>query len=175
MTTNITSINEVDLIGLSELVERFGADPSEAVVSFMARSRWTGGIESATEVRHHPPVVVDEPENLGGHDVAPNPVEYVLIAFGSCLTVGYAAVASVRGIELRSLEIEIEGILDLRVFLGLVDGHAGYERIEVTACVESDASAEELEALHQAVVATSPVGHTLQNPVELVTRLVKAG
>lgn len=175
MPTSTTSINGVDLAGLSGLAERFGADPSEAVVSFTARSRWTGGFESATEVRHHPPVVVDEPESLGGHDVAPNPVEYVLAALGSCLTVGYAAGASVRGIELRSLEIEIEGVLDLRVFLGLVDGHAGYERIEVTTRVESDASAEELEALHQAVVATSPVGHTLQKPVELVTRLVKAG
>lgn len=122
-------------------------------------------------MREHEGIAVDEPEALAGADGAPNPVEYLLAALGSCLTVGYVVGATARGIELRSLELEVEGTLDLRVFLGLAQGHADYKRIEVATTIESDASAEEFEALHAHVVKTSPVGHTLTNPVELDVKL----
>jgi uncharacterized OsmC-like protein len=98
----------------------------------------------------------------------------VLASLGSCLAVGYAASASVRGIELRSLEVELSGTIDLRVFLGLAEGHAGYERIEVTARVDSDADDDALQELHEHVIRTSPVGNTIEHPVELDARLVRA-
>jgi uncharacterized OsmC-like protein len=118
--------------------------------------------------------VSDEPELLAGGNTAANPVEYLLAALGSCLAVGYAASAAVRGIELRSLEIELTGTIDLRVFLGLADGHAGYDRIQATARVDSDADDRELQDFHRHVVATSPVGNTIEQPVALDARLVKA-
>ena len=60
------------------------------------------------------------------------------------------------------------------MFLGLSDGHAGYERIEATARVESDADDAALQALHEHVVRTSPVGNTIERPVELEARLIRA-
>lgn len=171
MSTLTAPANGVDLSPVAALVEKISADPAAADLSFAARTRWTGGMASVTEVREHAGIAVDEPEALAGADGAPNPVEYVLAALGSCLTVGYVAGATARGIELRSLQLEIEGTLDLRVFLGLTQGHAGYKRINVTTTIESDAPAEELEALHTHVLKTSPVGHTLTNPVELVAKL----
>jgi uncharacterized OsmC-like protein len=97
-----------------------------------------------------------------------------LASLGSCLAVGYAASAAVRGIELRSLEIELSGTIDLRVFLGLAEGHAGYERIEATARVGTDADDAALEQLHEHVLRTSPVGNTIEHPVQLDARLVRA-
>lgn len=171
MSTRTSATTSVDLTPVAALVDKIAADPAVAVLSFAARTRWIGGVASVTDVRDHTEIRVDEPHGLAGADSAPNPVEYVLAALGSCLTVGYVAGAAARGIELRSLELEVEGTLDLRVFLGLAEGHAGYERIEVTATIESDSPPEELEALHAHVVRTSPVGHTLSNPVELDLKL----
>ena len=90
----------------------------------------------------------------------------MLAALGNCLAVGYAANASAAGIELRDVNIELEGDLDLHTFLGLApQGNAGYDNISVRVSIDSDASAEEIEALHQKVVGTSPVGHTLSRAV----------
>ena len=44
---------------------------------------------------------------------------------------GYAANASVDGITIQDLHIKLEGTLDLRTFLGLADGNAGFEGITV--------------------------------------------
>jgi uncharacterized OsmC-like protein len=113
----------------------------------------------------------DEPLGLGGEDTAANPVEQVLGAFGNCLAVGYAANATVAGIELKSLRIELEGDLDLHAFLGLREGHAGFESIKATVTIESDASDEAIEDLHNKVVSTSPVGHTLKRAIPLTVSL----
>ncbi|MCD6728285.1 MAG: OsmC family protein [Solirubrobacteraceae bacterium] len=174
MSTQPATANEIDLALIGQLVERCSNDPEAAQTSWTARTQWTGGFRSASYVREHAPIVTDEPKGLAGSDTAPNPVEYVLAALGSCLTVGYTAAAATQGIELRSLEIEVKGDLDLRVFLGLDKGHAGYSRIEVTAHVDSDADEDQLQRLHESVIATSPVGHTLENPIALRARLVKA-
>jgi uncharacterized OsmC-like protein len=94
-------------------------------------------------------------------------VEQVLAALGNCLAVGYAANATAAGIELNDLTIELRGDLDLHTFLGLAEGNAGYERIAVTVDIDSNASPEEIQALHDKVVGTSPVGHTLSRAVPI--------
>ena len=95
-----------------------------------------------------------------------------LAALGNCLAVGYAANATAAGIEIRDLNIELEGDLDLHTFLGLSPrGNAGYDSISVRVHIDSDASAEDLQALHDKVVGTSPVGHTLSRAVPLKVEL----
>jgi uncharacterized OsmC-like protein len=174
MSSSAATLNGVDLAGVGEFAQRLAADPDAQHSTWSARTTWTGAFTSETHARDHGPIVSDEPELLTGGNTAANPVEYVLAALGSCLAVGYAASAAARGIELRSLEIELSGTIDLRVFLGLAEGHAGYERIESTTRVESDAGDAELQQLHEHVIRTSPVGNTIAHPVALEARLVRA-
>lgn len=174
MSTHATRANDVDLGVVAALAERYASKPEEAQSSWSVRTQWTGAFRSASYARQHAPLRTDEPQWLAGTDTAPNPVEYVLAALGSCLTVGYAAAAAAREIELRSLEVEIKGNVDLRAFLGVAEGHAGYSDIEVTTYIDSDADQAQLEELHRAVVATSPVGNTIENPVPLNARIVKS-
>jgi uncharacterized OsmC-like protein len=169
-----TPLNGVDLAAVGEFAQQLAADPDADKSTWSARTSWTGAFTSSSYAREHGPIPSDEPDLLAGGNTAPNPVEYVLAALGSCLAVGYAASAAARGIELRSLEIVLTGTIDLRVFLGLAEGHAGFERIESTARVESDADDASLEQLHEHVVRTSPVGNTIAHPVELDARLVRA-
>jgi len=99
-------------------------------------------------------------------------VEQLLGALGNCLAVGYAANASAAGIAIRSLRISLEGSIDLRTFLGLADGNAGYEGISVRVALDTDATEEQTRALHRKVIGTSPVGHTLERAVPISVELV---
>lgn len=172
MTTTIGNLNSVNIAAVGDLVAAIQEEPKAADTIWSATVDWKGGFRSEARSRDFAPVPSDEPLGLGGEDTAPNPVEQVLGAFGNCLAVGYAANATVVGIELKSLRIDLEGDLDLHAFLGLREGHAGFESISATVSIETDASAEAIEALHQKVVTTSPVGHTLKQAIPLTVELV---
>lgn len=167
--TSGTRLNDVDLEAVGGLVQAVQDDPANARTTWNAHVTWKGGFASEARVRNFEPSASDEPSGLGGGDTAPNPVEQLLGALGNCLAVGYAANASVAGIELRDLRVDLAGDLDLRVFLGLAEGHAGFDGIRATVHLDSDAPREQLEALHAKVLGSSPVGHTLGAavPVEI--------
>jgi uncharacterized OsmC-like protein len=139
---------------------------------FNASVTWRGGFRNEIQVRDLAPTFADEPEVLGGTDTAPNPVEQVLGALGSCLAIGYTAGATARGISIEELRIDLAGSIDLPVFFGLKDGHAGYESVEARVHLVADASPEAIAELHESVVRTSPVGHTLARPAAVTVRLV---
>jgi uncharacterized OsmC-like protein len=171
MTTPINTLNSVNIAAVGDLVSAIQEEPTKADTIWRSTVDWKGGFRSEARSRDHDPVPSDEPIGLGGEDTAPNPVEQVLGAFGNCLAVGYAANATVAGIELKNLSIELEGDLDLHAFLGLREGHAGFESITATVSIESDAPAGQIEELHRRVVSTSPVGHTVQRSIPLTVEL----
>src|SRR4051795_6695355 len=149
-------VNGIDLKALGETVEAIEADPSRALVAFDVTTRWTGQTRSETIVdgyslggerihRSHK-IVADEPVELLGGDSSANPQELLMAAFNACITVGYVAGASVRGIRLDSLEIKTRGELDLRGFLGLDDQvPAGYESIDCEVLIKGDGTPEQFE------------------------------
>lgn len=53
----------------------------------------------------------------------------------------------------------------MHAFLGLREGDAGFGAIDAVVRLESSAAAEDISALHEHVLRTSPVGHTLQAAV----------
>jgi len=109
--------------------------------------------------------VVDEPTALGGTNDGPNPVEYLIGAWAGCLNVVVHTVAEERGIDLDNVEIEIQGTLDPRKFLGAADDvRAGYQELGVTINVESDADRDALDALSETVEERCPVGDNIGNP-----------
>jgi uncharacterized OsmC-like protein len=166
-----TTLNNVDLDAVTGLVKAIQDEPNVAATTWSAEVRWTGGFQSEARVREFAPVPSDEPAALGGADTAPNPVEQLLGALGNCLAVGYAANASVAGIAIRDLRIDLTGDLDLRAFLGLREGHAGFDGIQVAVHLDADGSPEQLKELHDTVVGTSPVGHTLGRAIPVTIEL----
>ena len=168
-TTTGDHLNQVDLGAVDALVEKIRQRPSAAQTTWSAEVRWTGAFRSEAAVRGFAPIASDEPRGIGGTNSAPNPVEQLLAALGNCLAVGYAANASAAGITIRDLRIHLDGDLDLRAFLGLTDGHAGFSAIRVAVYLDTDADEAALAELHAKVAATSPVGQTLSKaiPVEI--------
>jgi uncharacterized OsmC-like protein len=168
-TTTGDHLNQVDLSAVGALVEKIKERPSAGQTTWSAEVRWTGAFRSEAAVRDFAPIASDEPAGMGGTDSAPNPVEQLLGSLGNCLAVGYAANASVAGITIRDLRIDLEGDLDLHAFLGLTDGHAGFSAIRVAVHLDTDADEAAVAELHAKVAASSPVGQTLSRtiPVEI--------
>ena len=72
-------------------------------------------------VFERPPVslVNDEPLELLGENTALNPQEARMAEFNACVMNTYVISAAMKGIKLDKVELETEGELDLRGFLGL--------------------------------------------------------
>lgn len=165
-------LNDVDIDAVVGLAGKIASEPEVAATTWRANVVWSGGFTSQATIRDFAPIASDEPVGLGGSDTAPNPVEQLLAALGNCLAVGYAANATGLGIEIDDLSIDLEGDLDLRTFLGLdPDGNAGFGAIRASVAIGADATPEQVARLHQQVVGTSPVGHTLSRAVPLSIEL----
>lgn len=181
-TTQETQVlNDVDLEQFNETVEAVQNQPDLANFQFRATNTWLGGGRSRTRIKEFhgagqeddsraEPFTLegDEPPVLLGDNKAPNAVEAVLHALASCLSVGFAYNAAAQGIEVRSLEFDLEGDMDLHGFLGLSpEVRAGYDQIRVTYRVDCDASPEKVDELCEHVQRTSPVLDMLRNPVRV--------
>ncbi|MFT5219036.1 MAG: putative OsmC-like protein [Planctomycetota bacterium] len=172
MKDNGSLLNDVNIDAVAGLAGKIQQQPEVADTLWNATVHWKGGFRSEANVRDFAPIASDEPDALGGTDSGPNPVEQLLAALGNCLAVGYAANATAAGIKINTMRIDLEGKLDLHTFLGLNDGNAGYSNISVKVDIDSSASAEQLQALNDKVVNSSPVGHTLSRavPVEITLK-----
>lgn len=141
-----------------------GTEPAQAQAVFQAQSRLGDGVDSAVAIRQFS-VRVDEPAGLGGQDAAPNPVEYILAALGSCQEITYRLYADALGIPLNGVSVRLSGSIDLRGFFNVEpDVRSGYQSIEAEVILDSPASEAELARLKEIVDRHCPVLDILQNP-----------
>lgn len=118
--------------------------------------------------------LVDEPESLGGGNIGPNPVEYVLGALLGCLNVVVHIVAKERGVTLTSFSATAQGHLDPSKFLGKnLDVRAGFDTIEVNIEVEGDADAAELDEIARISESRCPVSDNLANSTDVTVKIVE--
>ncbi|SNR28748.1 Uncharacterized OsmC-related protein [Haloechinothrix alba] len=185
MTETVTTRNGINVDQLLETISAVQADPTVAGFTFRASSQWQGGTYNTGAIgrfthagnedgsRAEPfHLTGDEPPVLLGENRGPNAVELLLQALGFCYAVGYVANAAARGIEIDSMEYEVEGDIDLRSFLGLEGRRAGFTEIRATARVSSpNATRDQLTELCQYVQDTSPVRDCLANAVPVTTTL----
>jgi uncharacterized OsmC-like protein len=121
-------------------------------------------VASLTGSGHH--VTVDEPASLGGGNVAANPVEYALVALGSCQAITYRFWAAQLGIALDSVHVEVEGDLDVRGFFGIDDTvRPGFGAVRLRVRLGGPETAERYDELAKAVDAHCPVLDLFSNPV----------
>jgi uncharacterized OsmC-like protein len=168
----VTADLGVDRQRLTGLIDRIRGNPEAGRVVLRAAAAWQDGFRSEATVRHRDrthTVTMDEPSSMGGSDAGPNMVEVVLGAYASCLISGFVAHAALTGIRLEGVEVDVEGDLDLQGFLGLRDPEEVWPGCtEVRATVRlsaADATEEELHALRDRVVRTSPVGSMIARTV----------
>ena len=150
---------------IGKLQKDFTENPEKAVLDYTSFSTLKEGLQSKAKLRNHK-LVIDEPTSFGGKDEGASPVELVLAALGSCQEITYKAFATALGIDLKSVSVNLKGILDLKGFLAIDNNvRPGFKNIEGLVNIESSAPKAEIDKLIEVVNAHCPVLDILQNKV----------
>jgi uncharacterized OsmC-like protein len=152
-----------DLVEQNRTRNRIADNPGEAPGRFTTVTEWENGAQTRSFARRFS-VTTDEPFELGGEDAAMDPMELLLAAMGSCLTIGWAKQAEMRQIVLRKLRVTVEANYDLRGYLAL-DGNVrpGFQAISYSVDVDSDADKVTIAEIKAAVENTSALFDNILN------------
>src|SRR5215510_9621638 len=183
MATTVVN-NGVNVQALLDAREVLRGAPAAAKFTWRASCKWQNGTHSTADVKgffglgqeqsHKTSTTfdADHPEIFASEDKGVTPIEYVLVGLASCLTAGVAAVAQNRGIQLRSVESNLEGKMDIRGILGVDSGvRNGYDDIKVTFKIDADASKEDIAALVAQSQKRSAVYDVITNPVNVTVEV----
>jgi uncharacterized OsmC-like protein len=179
--------NGVNVQALLDAREALKKMPEAAKFKWRASCKWQKGTHSRTTVtgfhglgqeqkhRTEFSFEADHPEVFASEDLGATPVELVLVGLASCLTAGVAAVAQNRGIQLRSVEAQLEGSMDIQGILGVdSDVRNGYDDVKVNFKIDADASQEDIEALVAQSQKRSAVYDIITNPTSVSVNVAKA-
>ena len=172
--------NGVNVAALLAAREALTAAPEAAKFKWRASCKWQNGTHSQSTVqgfhglgeeqKHKTEFSfeADHPEVFASEDLGATPIEFVLVGLASCLTAGVASVAQHRGIQLKSVEANLEGAMDIQGILGIdSDVRNGYDDINVTFNIDADASQQDIEALVAQSQKRSAVYDVVTNPTNV--------
>lgn len=142
-----------------------------AIEVFKSTTKLTNGMKVECKARNHP-ILLDEPEELGGTDTGMNPVEAVLSALGACKCIVARCFAKAHKIDLEDFYIELEGDLDPDGFMGKnKDAKIGFSEIRSNIYIKSNSAKEDIEKFIEFIDRTCPVADTLANSPKLITNV----
>jgi uncharacterized OsmC-like protein len=175
--------NGVDTQTLNTVFSSLQKQPEMAKVAFSARSEWNGGFsvgvtaskgfrmggqnkERNTEYKAR----YDFPVQMAGEECGPTVCEGCMGALAACLTQTMVAHATSRGIQLDSIDIYVEGDVDMRGITGIsTDVRPGAQQFRVNMNLKSStASKEQLDELREIGKRFSPAFDTLTNGTSVV-------
>lgn len=174
-STVANMLNGWDVDAVTEAVEGVRQEPASGRLTWRSRVTWDGGfgLDVRTgEIEQFGEVIPrrftlrgDHPPELLGENTGPSAVELVLAALGSCMAGTFAAEATARGVEIRQLEVDVEGAMDLNGFFGLQPIPAGLSDVRLGFRVESDAEPAVLREILEGARSHSPVFDTVTRPI----------
>ena len=159
-------VNGLDVVELREQIAAVEADRATGDREASIATRWVGGLRSAATSSLGGPTVF-----MGG-DEDPGAMGMLLRALAACDIEVIVTRASLLGLRLEALWIEVKGFFNVAPYLGLesADG-AGYQRISFVVHLHAPgATPEQLEEIRTALEA-SPVGDTLARRVPVTFEL----
>ncbi len=181
MTVSDAAIdNGVNVEALVGARAAFADTPEIAKFQWRSTVSWVNGTHSRSDVEsfygfadeqvHHRSFSydADHPLQFAAKDNGVTPVEYVLVALGSCLTAGVAAVAQQRQIQLRSVKATLTADMDLHGILGAdPDVRNGFSDVSVNYEIDADATSDEIKAIVAQSQKRSAVYDILTNPTNV--------
>ncbi|WP_236794663.1 OsmC family protein [Amycolatopsis sp. GM8] len=183
-TTDLPVDNGVNVEALLGARAALGESPDIAKFTWRTVNSWVKGTHSQSTVetfyglgdeQQHKSTFsfeADHPEVFAAEDNGITPVEFVLVALGSCLTAGVAAVAQQRQIQLHSVKATIEADFDIHGILGAdPDVRNGFSDVRVSYDIEADASREDIQALVAQSQKRSAVYDILTNPTSVTVEV----
>jgi len=121
--------------------------PSRGQITCATRARLVDGLRC--EIEEGPwKFSADMPAKVGGDETAPTPGVLGRGALASCLTIGIATWAARLGVQIDTLEVEVQADFDARGELGVGNGvPPGYSQVRYIVSIGSPASRDDLDEL----------------------------
>lgn len=149
---------------IARRIDFFRRKPEAAIYRPKVSSRHVRNLYTETMAREHL-VPSDYGEAAGGDNQAPNPIELLLSAMAACIEAAFYEFALHEGFTVRSLNVDVEGSLDLRG-LFMIDGvQAGFRDVRYSFTIDSPDDPEKLRELAVRVISHCPVVDSLIRPV----------
>ncbi|MEK4023941.1 OsmC family protein [Sporosarcina sp. FSL W7-1283] len=134
---------------------------TKQLIQVETSGKWTGGVQTEIDIRSFEPFIVDEPENLGGKNEGPNPVELVLASLSSCTSVMIALIAKEHKFSYEAAEFSNSGELDLQGLAGVEGVSPHFQSVQFDVVLTTEETEERIELLKQAVEKRCPVMNLL--------------
>jgi uncharacterized OsmC-like protein len=177
--------NGVNTQVLNTVYNSMQNQPEMAKATFSVKSEWNGGfsvtstaskgfrigsqnIERNTDEYK---MQYDFPNQFSGEGTGPTVCEGCMGALAACLTQTIVLHATSRGILIDSIDIDVEGDLDLRGFTGIIstDVRPGAQQFRANINIKSNtASKEQINELREVGKRFSPAFDTLTNGTSVV-------
>jgi uncharacterized OsmC-like protein len=179
----VNSLNGVNTQTLRTVFSSLQNQPEMAKVTFSVKSKWNGGFSVGTtaskgfrmggqniERNSEYKTQYDFPIQLSGEDRGPTVCEGCMGALAACLTQTMVAHATSRGIRLDSIDIDVEGDIDMRGISGISkDVRPGTQQFRVKINIKSSAASnEQLDELREIGKRFSPAFDTLTKGTSVV-------
>ncbi|MBP2172796.1 OsmC family protein [Methanococcus voltae] len=118
---------------------------------------------------HHYQIISDEPVSLGGKGEAPNPMEYLLMAYAGCLNALSRYYIDLKGLEVREMFLEVHGKFNTdKLKLRETTKRAGFEYINVSIKFDTDEPIEKIEEIVKMVKEGCPMHDNITNPTPTI-------
>lgn len=147
-------------------MNRIRENPERAKITQKVNVSWISKYKSKVKVRGHE-FIIDEPKSVAGDDTGPAPTELLLASIAGCELSVLSREAYIMGVQIEKAEIEIEGILDIRGFMGIADVPPGFQNIKLNIKITSPESQEKIDELIEIVQKRCPALNTFKNPPKI--------
>lgn len=161
----MTTLNGTNVAELNQFIEAVRRDPTRADRNPKLVAHWVGGSRSRVEFK-------DIVTYVGG-DNELNPMQMLLASLAACDVDMIATHASLMGLEIETLSVEVNGHFNVCAYLGLPDAPgSGYDGLAYTIHARiPGASPDQLAELRRRVEYGSPVGDSLARAIPLKMNL----
>ncbi|HKZ69227.1 MAG TPA: OsmC family protein [Anaerolineales bacterium] len=154
-------LNGNNVTELNQFIEAVRRDPTRADRNPKLTAHWVGGSRSRVECD-------DKVMYIGGDDEL-NAMRVLLAALAACDVDVIATHASLMGLEIETLSVEVGGRFNVCAYLGLPEAPgSGYDGVAYTIHARiPGATLEQLAELRRRVEYGSPVGNSLARAIPL--------
>ena len=116
--------------------------------------------------------LIDQPIAMGGTDTGPSPLAYAFVALGGCLVTVAKIVAGQKKINLRNVEVEVSGDIDLEVLRGQnTEDRAGFKSMTAKVKIDADLTDEEKKEFLEEIDRRCPISDNFMKTTPVTVEL----
>ena len=118
----------------------------------------------------------DEPETLGGTNLAPTPMQLLLASLSNCLEISALLFFSFSNMEIDSIKVQVEATFDQRANLALKKGPLpGFYDYRMIWTINSEEKPRKIKQILRKVERLCPVRGSIENAKNFSERLILNG